>query len=623
MRLIGPNCMGLINTDPEVSLNAQFSPFAPLPGRIGFLSQSGALGIAIIDHANQLGLGLSTFASVGNKADISGNDLIQYWEDDDRTAVILLYLELFGNPRKFARIARRVARKKPIVAVKGGRSSAGFRAAQSHTGVLVATSDITVDALFHQSGVIRTDTLEEMFDVAALLVTQPIPKGNGVGIITNASGLGILTADACENLGLRVPELSPGTQASLRAFLPSAAGIRNPIDLVASVSDADYERSIRTVAADPEVDAVIVLFIPPIAVRREDVGKAIVRAARNLNGQIPVLTVFMGSNGLTEQLREGDIRLPAYSFPESAAHALAKVARYGTWLAAPEGDPPRFPDVQREEAVMLIARRQASSSDWLSPGETETLLACYGIPVVRTVRAGSPEAAGQAAADLGIKVALKAVVPGVTHKTEVGAVRLNLEGRREVEQEAQAMRDRLTAAGLQPTGFIVQPMVAPGVEMFIGVTHDPHFGPVVACGAGGVLVELLRDIAVRVTPLTDRDAREMLRSLKTFPLLEGYRGGPRYDIERMEEMILRVAALIEDVSAIVELDLNPVMALPEGQGISVVDARVRVGESAPPTPSAQNGRDKATVSLRRPNSCCPIRSGRLFPPTRILPVRVC
>jgi acyl-CoA synthetase (NDP forming) len=307
MRLIGPNCMGIINTDPMVNLNGQFSPYKPIPGKIGFLSQSGALGIAIIDYASRLGLGMSTFVSVGNKADISGNDLIQYWENDNNTDLILLYLESFGNPRKFSRIAQHVGRKKPIIALKGGRSAAGFRATQSHTGALVAASDITVDALFRQAGVIRTDVLAEMFDVASLLTTQPIPKGDRVAIITNAGGAGILAADACEDLGFQVPELSSEVQDALKGFLSSAAGVRNPVDMVASASSADYARSIRTVASDPAVDALIVIFIPPMALRPEEVASEILKAAQELDGRIPILSTFMASHGSSEILSDGQI----------------------------------------------------------------------------------------------------------------------------------------------------------------------------------------------------------------------------------------------------------------------------------------------------------------------------
>jgi acetyl coenzyme A synthetase (ADP forming)-like protein len=584
MRLIGPNCMGTINTDPLVSLNGQFSPFKPIPGKIGFLSQSGALGIAIIDYASRLSLGMSTFVSVGNKADISGNDLIQYWESDDNTNLILLYLESFGNPRKFARLARRVARKKPIIAVKGGRSAAGFRATQSHTGALVAASDVTVDALFRQAGVIRTDVLAEMFDVATLLTTQPVPKGERVAIITNAGGAGILAADACEDLGLQVPELSPESQAALKGFLSSAAGVRNPVDMVASASAADYERAMRVAASDPNVDALIVIFIPPMVLRPEEVARVILRTARELDGRMPILSTFMASQGVPEILSDEQSRIPSYPFPEAAARALARAVQYGKWLAAPEGRVPHFPDVRREEAAAIVAQALREGGRWLTPSETGALLGCYGIPLVKTLYAATPHEAGRAAQELGGQVALKAVAPGLVHKTEVGAVRLALAGKEETEQAAQAMLQQLDSHGLKGSGFIIQPMAPAGIEMLVGVTHDPVFGPILVCGAGGVLVELLKDVVVRITPLTDQDAGEMIGSLKTYPLLSGYRGGNLYDLSALEQVILRVSRLVEDIHEIGELDLNPVIVLPEGQGVSLVDARVRVAEALPPLP---------------------------------------
>lgn len=584
MRLIGPNCMGIINTDPQVSLNGQFSPYKPIPGKIGFLSQSGALGIAIIDYASRLGLGMSTFVSVGNKADISSNDLIQYWESDENTDLILLYLESFGNPRKFARIARRIGRKKPIIAVKGGRSAAGFRATQSHTGALVAASDVTVDALFRQSGVIRTDVLAEMFDVASLLTTQPIPKGNRVAIITNAGGAGILAADACEDLGLHVPELAADTQTALKDFLSPAAGVRNPVDMVASASSSDFARTIRVVADDPHVDAIMVIFIPPMALRPEQVAGEILKAARDLGGRIPILSTFMASHGTPEILSDRENRIPSYPFPEAAARALARAVQYGKWLATPEGNAPDFTDLRREAAAAIVAHALKGGERWLTPKEVGNLLDCYGISLVRTLHAENPQEAGLAAQELGGRVALKAVAPGLVHKTDIGAVQLDLAGEDETKEAAEAMLKKLDSAGLDCTGFLVQPMVGAGVEMLVGVTHDPVFGPIVVCGAGGVLVELLKDIVIRITPLTDQDASEMVRSLKTFPLLNGYRGGSHYDVDALEQLILRVGALVEDIHEIGELDLNPVIVLPEGKGVSLVDARVRVAEALPPLP---------------------------------------
>ncbi len=583
MRLIGPNCMGIINTDPKVRLNGQFSSFKPIPGKIGFLSQSGALGIAIIDYASRLGLGMSTFVSVGNKADISGNDLIQYWERDENTDLILLYLESFGNPRKFSRIARKTGRKKPIIAVKGGRSTAGFRATQSHTGALVAASDVTVDALFRQAGVIRTDTLAEMFDIATFLTTQPVPKGDRVGIISNAGGAGILAADACEALGLQVPELSPKAQAELQSFLSAAAGVKNPVDMVASASPDDYARAIRAVASDSNIDAIIVNFIPPIAVHPEEIAEKILKAAREIEGRIPIVSTFMAYHGVSEILSDGQCRIPSYPFPEAAAGALAHGVQYGKWLAKTEGSLPAFPDIRREDAVAIVARALRDGERWLAPDEIESLFQCYGIPLVKTVRAPGPHQAGKIAREMGGQVVLKAVAPGLVHKTEAGAIRLALTGEDETRKAAEEMLTNLTAAGLIDISFILQPMIPSGVEMIVGVTHDPVFGPIMLIGAGGVFVELLKDVSVRITPLTGQDVHEMLHALKTFPLLAGYRGGPHYDVNTLEEIALRVSALVEDISEIGELDLNPVIVLPKGKGVCVVDARVRVAETLPPT----------------------------------------
>jgi acyl-CoA synthetase (NDP forming) len=354
--------------------------------------------------------------------------------------------------------------------------------------------------------------------------------------------------------------------------------------MVASASASDYARSIRAVASDPNVDALIVIFIPPMALRPEEIASEILKAARELNGRIPILATFMASHGLPEILSDGRSRIPSYPFPEAAARALARAVQYGRWLAIPEGKAPSFPELRREEAAAIVAQALRGGGKWLSSEETEALFDCYGIPLVKTLRATTPEEAGRIAAGLSGPVALKAVAPGLVHKTEAGAVRLDLAGGEETERAAEEMRKRLETAGLRGTGFLIQPMAPAGVEMVVGVTHDPVFGPVVVCGAGGVLVELLKDVVVRITPLTDRDASEMVRSLKTFPLLTGYRGGPRYDVPALEQVVLRVGALVEDLLEIGELDLNPVLVLPEGKGVSVVDARVRVAEALPPLP---------------------------------------
>jgi acetyl coenzyme A synthetase (ADP forming)-like protein len=578
MRLVGPNCMGVINTEPSVSMDATFGPATPPRGRVGFMSQSGALGLAVIDYANSLGLGLSWFISAGNKADLSGNDVLQYAETDPHTDLVLLYLESFGNPRKFARIARRVARTKPIIAVKSGRSVAGARATSSHTGALLSASDATVDALFRQAGVIRTDTLAELFDVAALMSNQPAPAGKRVAIITNGGGPGILCADACEAEGLMVPPLPDDLVAELRQFLSPQAALRNPIDMIAAASAGDYQKVIQTVAGSASIDAIVVIFIPPLVTQAADVARAIRDAAQALPRTIPLVTVFMSAHGVPDELKGASVSIPSYQFPEDAARALARSSVYGEWLHRPEGTPRAFPDVRPDEATGIIASVLATGPRWLSAEETQGLLSCYGIPLAPARFVSTPEEVQTAAAELGGRLALKALSPTLLHKSDAGGVRLGL-STDDIEDAAAGMMRRIARQGHQLQGFQVQAMVTAGVEMLVGVVHDRLFGPVLACGAGGTTAELLKDIAVRITPLSEPDAHDMVRSLKTFPLLDGYRGAPRADVAALEEVMLRVSAMVEGHPEIAELDCNPVMV---GQrGAVVVDARVRV-ELPPP-----------------------------------------
>jgi acetyl coenzyme A synthetase (ADP forming)-like protein len=574
MRLVGPNCMGVVNTDPGVALNGTFATIAPEAGSVGFLSQSGAVGIAVMSETGRRGIGLSSFVSVGNKADISGNDMLSYWEADARTSVVLLYLESFGNPRRFSHLARRIGKRKPIVAVKSGRTQAGQRAAGSHTGSLVSASDLTVDALFRESGVIRTDTLAEMFDVGMLLATQPLPVGNRVGIVTNAGGLGILCADTCEANGLILPALSQETVAELRTFLPAEASTGNPVDMIASATGHDFERAVVAVARDPNVDIVIVIYIPPLEQHVDDVARGIGQAIASLEGDTPVLASFMSGGDVPGDPATGRRPFPSFTFPEQAAIAAARAVEYGRWRDRSPGTVPRFPDVRSDEADAILAAALSRGSGWLQPEEVDGLLACYGIPVAMSKLANTPEEAGRSAVERGVPVALKAVGP--LHKSDVGGVRLGLSGKEDVVAAAKEMQERLGALGEPLTGFSLQEMVE-GVEVLVGVTHDDVFGPIVACGAGGTSAELLKDVAVRVAPVTDTAAREMVRSLKTFPLLDGYRGAPRADVPALEEVILRVSALASDHEAVREMDCNPVM-VGETRAV-VVDSRVRV--SAP------------------------------------------
>ncbi len=579
MRMVGPNCMGVLSTDPAVSLNATFSPVFPPPGNVSMLTQSGALGLAMLDYAEKLNIGIAGFVSVGNKADVSGNDLLSYWQDDPRTKVVVLYLESFGNPRKFARLAPAVARTKPIVAVKSGRSAAGTRAASSHSAAL-ASLDVGVDALFAQAGVIRTTTLEEMFDVVALLSSQPVPKGARVGVVTNAGGPGILLADACEAHGLVLPQLSPATLERLRAILPPQAGLSNPIDMIASASPAVYEQVIEAVGADDSVDALVAIYVPPLVTRPEEVAAAIARAAGSVPADKPIATVYMSSRGTPPELSRGPRGpIPSYAFPENAALALAAAVRYGRWRARPVVPSAVLePDV--EQTVRAIAgrlRRDMPAGGWLSAEDLAELLDAIGVPMAPFRRTGLDVEAVVAAGDeLGYPVVLKAVAAELLHKTDAGGVALGLDSADSLRRASNQMASRLQEAGIALQGFLVQRQVAPGLEALVGVTTDPSLGPLLVAGLGGVQVELFRDVAFRLTPVSELDAAEMLDELKARALLDGFRGSPPADRAALTRVILRIGALVEAMPELAELDLNPVMVLGPGQGAIAVDGRLRL-----------------------------------------------
>ena len=576
MRLVGPNCMGIMNTDPDVMLNATFAPHFPSAGSVAFMSQSGGLGLAIIEVAARLGLGLSYFMSVGNKADFSGNDLLEFCEDDAATKLVLLYLESFGNPRKFARLARRISMKKPIVAVKAGRTSAGARAAGSHTGAMLAASDITVDALFLQAGVVRTETLSEMFGVAALLSNQPVPRGGRVVVITNAGGPGILCADACEARGLEVVALPDALASRLRRALPPNAAAANPIDMTAAASAAHYARTIEAVANSGIADSIVVIFVPPLVTDPTDVARALRDVSDKLGDRVTLCSVFMSAEGLPVDLGERFSRIPSFAFPEEAAMALSRAATYGAWRAAPKGVVPDLGGIDSDQVSAILSRGLAEPG-WLPVEEAAAVLAAYGVALVPWRLGASPTEVARAAADLRGPLALKAISPRLLHKSDAGGVALNLTGTRAVELAAKEMASAL--GGSSGLGFLVQQMAPPGVELLVGVVHDPLFGPVLACGAGGTTAELLADLEVRLTPVTDVDVRGMLSGLRTYRLLEGYRGNPGADIASVEDVLLRVGAMVDRHPEIVELDLNPVIAGPAGA--LVVDWRMRVA-AAPP-----------------------------------------
>ncbi len=583
LRMIGPNCMGLLNTDPDVRLNATFAPLLPDPGPVAMSSQSGALGLAILAATRRFHLGISSFVSVGNKADISGNDLLQYWEEDARTAVILLYLESFGNPCRFARIARRVGRRKPIVAVKAGRTPAGRRAASSHTAAL-ASSETAVEALFHQTGVVRADTLEDMFALAGALASQPLPPGRRVAIVSNAGGPAILCADACEAAGLVIPRLSDETRGRLAAFLPQTASVLNPVDLIASAGPEEYRRAIEILLAAEETDAVIVLHVPVDPCDPQGITEAIrngIRAGRASGAGKPVLLCWMGQQDAPAPIMLETETIPAYTFPETAARVLGKAAVYAEWRRQPVGAVPDFPDRDLTAAKRICrAARESGGAGWLSADEVREILAGMRLPLLPGGVARTAEEAVVLADRIGYPVAVKLASRAVLHKTEVGGVELGLPDAAAVRRAFAAIRERLKRRDAPEAmdGVLVQPMVSGGVELMIGMAHDPLFGPVVAFGLGGIHVEILKDVVFRITPLTDRDAAEMVQGIKGYRLLEGYRGHPAADIKAVEEVLLRVSRLVEEIPEISELDLNPLFARPPGQGCRIVDARIRVSQ---------------------------------------------
>ena len=580
MRLIGPNCMGIINTSPDVNMNATFSLAFPPQGTIAFGSQSGALGLAILEYARDLNIGLSTFVSLGNRADVSSNDLLQYWQEDPTTSVILLYLESFGNPRKFARIARNVSGLKPIVAVKSGRTPAGSRAAASHTGAL-ASADVASEALFAQAGIIRVDTLEQLFDVSSLLCHQPLPQGRRVAILTNGGGPAILTADACAASGLTLPSLSDATVSQLQPALPGNASLLNPIDMTAEATANQYRFALDVLAHDTAVDIVVVIFIPPIVTEPEQVAAAIRKAAPLFRSHgKTLLASFLATRDSSTQLgsdKEGYV--PCFKFPESTAVALSKACDYSDWLKRPRGVVPEPAGIDRAAALSIVEsalQKGDSRPVWLGSDAAYALLRHYGIPVAAFRTARTPTEAGKAAADIGFPVAVKLLSDSIVHKTEVGGVILDLRSQREVERAFGRIKKQLRAVARldEMQGVGLQRMVAGGVELIVGVTQDPSFGPLILCGSGGIYAELYRDVAFRIHPLTDVDAGDMLRSIKAHQLLTGWRGSPPSDIASVEDLLVRVSTMVEDLPQIAELDLNPVKVLDRGSGCIVVDARV-------------------------------------------------
>ncbi|NUR74445.1 MAG: GNAT family N-acetyltransferase [Hamadaea sp.] len=558
MRLLGPNCLGLLNTDRSVRLNATFAGAPPVPGGLGVASQSGAVGISLLDHLARSGCGVSSFVSLGNKADISGNDLLAYWYDDPATKAVALYLESFGNPRRFARIVRDLSRRKPVLAVKSGRSAAGQRAGASHTAA-AAAPDVAVDSLFAQAGVIRCDDLGELIDAARMLVGQPLPAGNRIAVVGNAGGVNVLAVDAAEAVELAVPAVSPELAARL-----GPAG-QNPLDLGAEATPQTLQAALTAFAESGEVDAIVVVAA---ATRANDVPGMLTAAGEvfDAHPDLPAAGVVVGRWDVSHVAACPE--RPAYDLPERAIRAIGHAARYAAWLREPLGGPPILDGVDAPAAEAAVA---AAGEGWQPADVVADLLRCYGIPQIAQATAISEDAAVAAADELGYPVVVKAAVPDLVHKTDVGAVRLNLTDARAVRQAYQLIATALDTA--QPP-VLVQPMALGPVELAAGVVHDPLFGSLVMLGLGGVLTDLLDDRVYRLTPMSDRDGRLMWRSLRAARLLTGYRGAPGVDTAAVEELVHRLGRLAADLPQVAELDLNPVVAGPDG--LVVVDAKLRL-----------------------------------------------
>lgn len=545
MRVIGPSSMGVLNTALDVRMNATVAPLDVPPGRVGFISQSGALGITILEEATRRGVGMSTFVAAGDKADLSGNDLIQYWEEDERTTVGLLHIESFGNPRTFSRVARRVSRRKPLIAVKAGRSGD-------------TAGDAAADALFRQTGVIRVRSTQQLFDVAVALVTQPLPAGRRIGIVGNAGGPGVLIADACEALGLDLPAVSARTDAALRQVLPPAATAGNPVHLPAMAGAEHYEQALRLLLADETIDAAVAVFFPSHLVSGEDIEQAVAAASESTSK--PVLMHVLGGRRNTGAVGK---LVPNYEYPDSVALALASLVERAEWLARPPGAVPDLAGIDLGAARMSVnaALIEHPGGVELDAATAAQLLACYGIAVAPFCFAGGPEEAAAEAERLGYPLALKANAPRLAERRDRGAIVLGLTSASEVRAAYEAMHARL---GDLMGGAVVQRQVEAGVETLVRVVQDPSFGPVITFGLGGPAVELLGDHATRVLPLTDLDAAELVRAPRGAPLLTGYRGAPRADLGSIEQLLLRVSALVEDIPEITALSLDPVIAAPGG-----------------------------------------------------------
>ncbi len=575
MRCVGPNCLGVVNTHPDIRMDGCFAESLPERGNIGFVSQSGALGGGILNILKDLNLGFAQFISIGNQADVNAETALEYWENDSDVEQILLYMESIQNPANFRKLATRISKKKPILALKAGRSAAGASAASSHTGSL-AGADKAANALLQQSGVIREYSLKDLFATAKVFANCPIPKGNRVAIITNSGGPGIMATDAVCEHGMQMAKLTDATKEKLRSFLPAAASVKNPVDMIASAPIEHYKQTLETVIADENVDMIITIYLPFLGLKDIDVAQALMEIKAK-NPQKPVIGVFMTKSEFFNKISDMDVNMPFFMYAEEAADGLNRLNQQRLWMERAEGKIPTF-DVDYKKAQEIIAKSVNEGRDQLTTRESIDVLDAYGIRVCKSGFAKSEDEAVSIADSIGYPVVMKMTSKTTSHKTDVGGVRVNIQSAEQLRAEYKDLISKLEAKGLLEglEGVIIQEMVKGNREMVCGIATDPQYGPMMMFGLGGVFIEVMKDVTFRIAPLTDVDAKEMIKSVKAYKLLEGARGTKPAQMEQIEETLLRLSQLVNDFKFIDELDINPLLISEKtGEGIAV-DGRIKV-----------------------------------------------
>lgn len=575
MRCVGPNCLGVVNTHPEIRMDGCFAESLPERGNIGFVSQSGALGGGILNILKDLNLGFAQFISIGNQADVNAETALEYWENEEDVEQILLYMESIQNPANFRKLASRISKKKPILALKAGRSAAGASAASSHTGSL-AGADKAANALLNQSGVIREYSLQDLFATAKVFANCPIPKGDRVAIITNSGGPGIMATDAICEHGMQIAKISEETKDKLRSFLPSAASVKNPIDMIASAPIEHYKQTLETVIADENVDMIICIYLPFLGLKDIDVAKALMEIKAK-NPQKPVIGVFMTKSEFFSTLSDMEVNMPFFMYAEEAADGLNRLNQQRKWMERPEGKIPSF-NVDYKRAQEIIAQSVNEGRDQLTTRESIDVLDAYGIRVCKSGFATTEEEAVTIANSIDYPVVMKMTSKTTSHKTDVGGVRVNIQSEAQLRAEYKDLISKLEERGLLDglEGVIIQEMVKGNREMVCGIATDPQYGPMMMFGLGGVFIEVMKDVTFRIAPLSDIDAKEMIKSVKAYKLLEGARGTKPAQMDQIEETLLRLSQLVNDFKFIDELDINPLLISEKtGEGIAV-DGRIKV-----------------------------------------------